>query len=196
MARRRPVPCSPSPPRSSSGSARSAIPMPGGTSRRAPTCCPTGGSTDPIPGCPSRRGPSCSPSGYRRWLPRRVYSLFGLPAVAWLRCAAMLALISALVWAARQAADAVPAIMAALAGLIGSWGKPVRAPSARQLRPACHHGRSLVEDGRGSATSLVARADDLPLGLLPRHVGGRRAHRPGRRSPVWRSTDGWTGVPL
>jgi len=50
------------------------------------------------------------------------YSLFGLPAVAWLRCAALLALISALVWAARQAADAVPAIMASLAGLIGTGG--------------------------------------------------------------------------
>jgi hypothetical protein len=34
----------------------------------------------------------------------------------------MLALISALVWAARQAADAVPAIIAALAGLIGAGG--------------------------------------------------------------------------
>ena len=28
-----------------------------------------------------------------------------------------------------------------------------------------------MEDGRGSATSLVARADDLPLGLQPRPVG-------------------------
>src|SRR5665647_2100555 len=34
----------------------------------------------------------------------------------------MLALISALIWAARQAADTVPAIMAALAGLIGTGG--------------------------------------------------------------------------
>jgi hypothetical protein len=34
----------------------------------------------------------------------------------------MLALISALVWAARQAADAVPAIIASLAGLIGAGG--------------------------------------------------------------------------
>jgi hypothetical protein len=50
------------------------------------------------------------------------FELFGLPAVAWLRCAAMLALITALVWAARQAADAVPAIIAALAGLIGTGG--------------------------------------------------------------------------
>jgi hypothetical protein len=69
---------------------------------------------------------SSRPFVLTQWLPEVVaqqgYSLFGLPAVAWLRCAAMLALISALVWTARQAADTVPAIMAALAGLIGTGG--------------------------------------------------------------------------
>jgi hypothetical protein len=69
---------------------------------------------------------STRPFVLTQWLPEVVaqkgYSLFGLPAVAWLRCVAMLALISALVWAARQAADTVPAIMAALAGLIGTGG--------------------------------------------------------------------------
>jgi hypothetical protein len=69
---------------------------------------------------------SSRPFVLTQWLPEVVaqkgYLLFGLPAVAWLRCAAMLALLSALVWAARQAADAVPAIMAALAGLIGAGG--------------------------------------------------------------------------
>src|SRR5665647_3533338 len=69
---------------------------------------------------------SSRPFVLTQWLPEVVaqqgYVLFGLPAVAWLRCAAMLALISALVWAARQAADAVPAIMAAIAGLIGTGG--------------------------------------------------------------------------
>ena len=69
---------------------------------------------------------SSRPFVLTQWLPEVVaqqgYLLFGLPAVAWLRCAAMLALISALVWAARQAADAVPAIMAALAGFIGTGG--------------------------------------------------------------------------
>jgi hypothetical protein len=69
---------------------------------------------------------SSRPFVLTQWLPEVVaqqgYSLFGLPAVAWLRCAALLALISALVWAARQAADAVPAIMASLAGLIGTGG--------------------------------------------------------------------------
>ena len=69
---------------------------------------------------------SSKPFVLTQWLPevvaQRGYQLFGLPAVAWLRCAAMLALISALVWAARQAADAVPAIIAGLAGLIGTGG--------------------------------------------------------------------------
>jgi hypothetical protein len=69
---------------------------------------------------------SSRPFVLTQWLPEVVaqkgYQLFGLPAVAWLRCAAMLALISALVWAARQAADAVPAVIAALAGLIGTGG--------------------------------------------------------------------------
>jgi hypothetical protein len=69
---------------------------------------------------------STRPFVLTQWLPEVIaqkgYSLFGLPAVAWLRCVAMLALISALVWASRQAADTVPAIMAALAGLIGAGG--------------------------------------------------------------------------
>ena len=69
---------------------------------------------------------SSRPFVLTQWLPEVVaekgYSVFGLPAVAWLRCAAMLALLSALVWAARQAADAVPAIMTALAGLLGTGG--------------------------------------------------------------------------
>jgi hypothetical protein len=69
---------------------------------------------------------SSRPFVLTQWLPEVVaqkgYELFGLPAVAWLRCAAMLALVSALVWAARQAGDAVPAIIAALAALIGTGG--------------------------------------------------------------------------
>ena len=115
---------------------------------------------------------SSRPFVLTQWLPEVVaqkgYSLFGLPAVAWLRCVTMLALISALVWAARQAADTVPAIMAALAGLIGTGGSLSERPqlisfvllavtvgawwkTARDLRPrwwlapmtllwACSHG--------------------------------------------------------
>jgi hypothetical protein len=69
---------------------------------------------------------SSRPFVLTQWLPEVVaqkgYELFGLPAVAWLRCAAILALISALAWAARQTADTVPAIIAALAGLMGTGG--------------------------------------------------------------------------
>src|ERR1019366_8521257 len=92
--------CSRSPPRSSLGSEQSAILMLGGTSRRAPTSFHTGGSTAPIHGCLSRQGHLCSPSGYRKWLRKRVMS-----------CSAC-----------RQAADSVPAIMAALAALVGTGG--------------------------------------------------------------------------
>jgi hypothetical protein len=69
---------------------------------------------------------SSRPFVLTEWLPEVVaqkgYQLFGLPAVAWLRCAAMLALISALLWAARQTADTVPAIIAAMAALVGAGG--------------------------------------------------------------------------
>lgn len=69
---------------------------------------------------------SSRPFVLTEWLPEVVaqkgYELFGLPAVAWLRCAAILALITALLWAARQTADTLPAIIAALAGLMGTWG--------------------------------------------------------------------------
>jgi hypothetical protein len=69
---------------------------------------------------------SSRPFVLTQWLPEVVaqkgYEIFGLPGVAWLRCIAMLALISALLWAARQAADVVPAVIAALAGLIGAGG--------------------------------------------------------------------------
>jgi hypothetical protein len=80
---------------------------------------------------------SSKPFVLTQWLPEVVaqqgYQLFGLPAVAWLRCAAMLALISALVWAARQAADAVPAIIAALAALIGTGGSLSERPQLVSL---------------------------------------------------------------
>jgi uncharacterized protein (DUF983 family) len=80
---------------------------------------------------------SSRPFVLTQWLPEIVaqkgYELLGLPAVAWLRCAAMLALISALVWAARQAADAVPAIIAALAALVGTGGSLSERPQLVSL---------------------------------------------------------------
>ncbi|MDQ1482447.1 MAG: hypothetical protein QOF35_523 [Actinomycetota bacterium] len=80
---------------------------------------------------------SSRPFVLTQWLPEVVaqkgYELFGLPAVAWLRCAAMLALISALVWAARQAADSVPAIIAALAAFVGTGGSLSERPQLVSL---------------------------------------------------------------
>jgi hypothetical protein len=80
---------------------------------------------------------SSRPFVLTQWLPevvaQRGYELFGLPAVAWLRCAAMLALISCLLWAARVAADVVPAVIAALAGLIGTGGSLSERPQLVSL---------------------------------------------------------------
>jgi hypothetical protein len=80
---------------------------------------------------------SSRPFVLTQWLPEIVaqkgYEIFGLPAVAWLRCAAMLALISCLLWAARQAADVVPAVIAALAGLIGAGGSLSERPQLVSL---------------------------------------------------------------
>jgi hypothetical protein len=80
---------------------------------------------------------SSRPFVLTQWLPEVVaqkgYELFGLPAVAWLRCAAMLALISGLLWAARAAADVVPAVIAALAGLIGTGGSLSERPQLVSL---------------------------------------------------------------
>jgi hypothetical protein len=144
---------------------------------------------------------SSRPFVLTQWLPevvaQKAYSLFGLPAVAWLRYAAILALLSALVWAARQAADAVPAIIAAVAGLIGAWGSLTERPqlvsfvllaiavgawwkTARDLRPrwwlvpmtffwACCHGMW----GVGVLTGLAVVAGLALDRRLDRRTGVR-----------------------
>lgn len=67
-----------------------------------------------------------------QWLPevvaQKVYELAGLPGVAWLRCAAMLMLLGTVLWACRQIADSVPAMMAALAAVIGAAGSLTERP--------------------------------------------------------------------
>ncbi|MGZ4749711.1 MAG: hypothetical protein ACXVYU_01450 [Oryzihumus sp.] len=69
---------------------------------------------------------STRPFVLTQWLPEVVAAkaneLAGLPGVAWLRCAAMLALLGALVWACRRVADSVPAVIAAIAALVGTGG--------------------------------------------------------------------------
>jgi len=67
-----------------------------------------------------------------QWLPevvaQKVYELAGLPGVAWLRCAAMLVLLGTLLWACRSIADSVPALMAALAAMLGAGASLTERP--------------------------------------------------------------------
>ena len=61
-----------------------------------------------------------------QWLPDVVafkgYEWFGLPAVAWLRCVAILLLFTAILWCTRYVADTVPALIIALAALSATAG--------------------------------------------------------------------------
>ena len=67
-----------------------------------------------------------------QWLPevvaQKVYQLAGLPGVAWLRCAAMLVLLGTLLWACRRVADSAPALMAALAAMLGAGASLTERP--------------------------------------------------------------------
>lgn len=59
------------------------------------------------------------------WLPavigQQIYQLFGLPGIAWMRCAGILGLLSALVWSARRSADTVTAVLVALVATVGAY---------------------------------------------------------------------------
>jgi hypothetical protein len=61
-----------------------------------------------------------------QWLPEVVafkgYEWFGLPAVAWLRCVAILLLFTAILWCTRHVADTVPALIIALTALSATAG--------------------------------------------------------------------------
>jgi hypothetical protein len=67
-----------------------------------------------------------------QWMPevvaQKVYEVAGLPGVAWLRCAGMLVLLGALLWACRRVADSVPALMAALAAMLGAGASLTERP--------------------------------------------------------------------
>lgn len=60
-----------------------------------------------------------------QWLPailgQQIYQGFGLPGIAWMRCAGILCLLSALVWSARRSADTVAALIVSLVALIGAY---------------------------------------------------------------------------
>ena len=61
-----------------------------------------------------------------QWLPEVIafkgYTWFGLPAVAWLRSVGILLILSAILWCTRRVADTVPALITALAALVGTAG--------------------------------------------------------------------------
>jgi hypothetical protein len=61
-----------------------------------------------------------------QWLPEIIafkgYTWFGLPAVAWLRCVGILLILSAILWCTRRVADTAPALITALAALVGTAG--------------------------------------------------------------------------
>ncbi len=129
-----------------------------------------------------------------QWLPevvaQKVYDVAGLPGVAWLRCATMLLLLGALLWACRQVADSVPALMAALAAMLGAGASLTERPqlvsfillavtlaawwrTAEDLRPrwwlvpltwvwACSHGLWAVGIGVGVVV-IVGLAVDRRL---------------------------------
>ena len=67
-----------------------------------------------------------------QWLPevvaQKAYELAGLPGVAWLRTAATLVLLGAILWACRRVADTVPALMAALAAMLGAGASLTERP--------------------------------------------------------------------
>jgi hypothetical protein len=59
------------------------------------------------------------------WLPaiagQETYQVFGLPAIAWLRCAGILALLSALMWSTRRSADTATCALVCMAAIAGAY---------------------------------------------------------------------------
>jgi hypothetical protein len=58
------------------------------------------------------------------WLPaivgQEIYRAFGLPGIAWLRCAGILGLLCALMWSTRRSADSATSALVSLVALIGA----------------------------------------------------------------------------
>jgi hypothetical protein len=59
------------------------------------------------------------------WLPaivgQETYQAFGLPGIAWLRCAGILGLLSALMWSARRSAGTATSALVCLVALVGAY---------------------------------------------------------------------------
>ena len=54
-------------------------------------------------------------------LGQETYQAFGLPGIAWMRCAGILGLLSALVWSARRSTDSTTAVVVAFVALVGAY---------------------------------------------------------------------------
>jgi len=71
------------------------------------------------------------------WLPaiagQVIYQNFGLPGIAWLRCAGILGLLSALVWSARRSANTLTAVLVSFVGLVGAYGGLTERPQLAGL---------------------------------------------------------------
>jgi hypothetical protein len=59
------------------------------------------------------------------WLPavlgQEIFRAFGLPGIAWLRCAGILGLLCALIWSARRSADPATCALVSLAAVVGAY---------------------------------------------------------------------------
>ena len=68
------------------------------------------------------------------WLPSvlaaQLYAVAGLPAIAWLRCASMLLLLTAALWSTRRVSGAIPSLLAAFVSVIAAGEGMTERPQA------------------------------------------------------------------
>jgi hypothetical protein len=71
------------------------------------------------------------------WLPaivgQETYQAFGLPGIAWLRCAGILGLLSALMWSTRRSADTATCAVVCLVAIVGAYGGLTERPQLVSL---------------------------------------------------------------
>ncbi len=71
------------------------------------------------------------------WLPavvgQEIYQAFALPGIAWLRCAGILGLLSALMWSARRSAGTATSAVVALVALVGAYNDLTERPQLVSL---------------------------------------------------------------
>ncbi len=71
------------------------------------------------------------------WLPSilaaQLYAAAGLPAIAWLRCASMLLLLTAALWSTRRVSGTVPSLLAAFASVLAAGEGMTERPQAISL---------------------------------------------------------------